>query len=126
MEHRERISKNEIETERKVTKLKQDYEEKLIEFKQTYESEVAKQKNTHENEKRAIELSHVEAFANFKANSEKKFYDKLGDEYSTFQKEGDKNSKFVQELALEVMKKSPPATTRHELSYEENKGHGHR
>jgi hypothetical protein len=112
VEHNEAISKKSIETDKTITKLKQDYESKLIEFKQTYENKV-----------KALELDHVQRFAAFKTDTEKKFYDKLKDEYADFQKHGDKNSKFVQELALEVMKKSPPSTTRHELEYTEKKGH---
>ena len=112
------IANLEFDKQTKLKDTKRDYEKKLTDMKSQYENKVQDMKREAIVISTQLQSAHDKAFAEFKQKTAAEYYERLKDEFTELQKDGDKNSKFVQELALKVMEKAPPATTRIEYSEE--------
>lgn len=85
---------------------------KLDAEQQTKQAELDAQRQISE-----LKVKHIEELAAAKTEANTKYYDKMTDAYQDMQANGDKNSKFVQELALKIFDQAPKNRTEFALEY---------
>lgn len=92
----EAVSKVTLEAEAKVKKVEADALLKITELQG---------KSTRE--KSEIQAAHATALAEAKAKAAEEYFEKMSKAMTELHQNGDKNSKFIQELALTMVKKAP-------------------
>lgn len=65
-------------------------------------------------------IKHIEELSLAKTDASSKYYDKMTEAFTDMQMNGDKNTKFVQEMALAVFNKVPIQSQRLELDFNAN------
>ncbi len=105
-------------------KVKQDSDLKLLEVttmtkldaeQKTKQAELDAQRQISE-----LKVKHIEELSGAKSSLNKEYYDKMTDAYQDMQANGDKNSKFVQELALKIFERAPAHKQQFALEFNHN------
>lgn len=114
-EKTELLEKSKREREEFEERLKKDFEIKLQEAvtltKLEMQQKVAQTSVDKEREICKLQTEHAKAVSEMQQSESLKFYDKLTNAFQEMQLNGDKNSKFVQELALKLIDKTPSSKT---------------
>lgn len=66
-------------------------------------------------------VKHIEELSSVKNDLNTKYYDKMTEAFADMQLNGDKNTKFVQEMALKIFDRVPTQSQRFELDFNANK-----
>ncbi len=103
----EAVQKQRLASNDEVSKVKIECDRKIAEAKNTYETNLTTLQGKFTRDKAEMQAAHAKDLAEARAKAAEEYYEKMTKALTELHQNGDKNSRFVQELALNLMKKSP-------------------
>lgn len=124
-EKQQLIKKHKEEMDEFLRKTKAEFDLKLLEAvtiaKLDSDQKIKQLELDKSRELTEIKIGHIEELSLAKTTANEKYYDKMTDAYTDMQANGDKNSKFVQEMALKIFDRVPAQSQRFEIDFDTKK-----
>jgi len=103
----EAVQKQRLISNEEVANIKIETQAQIKEKEANHQLAVIQLKGAHEKQLSELQIAHAKAMAELEAKYSKEHYNKLSEAMVDLHQHGDKNSQFIQNLALEMVKKTP-------------------